>query len=246
KLEEFWKMLTGQVGALKKTGTLRTGKKGKYDLIFIPCEFEKRKFDLKVVFDAEGKITGFGLELPRGDYTFKPPPYARPESFSEREVTVGAGEWKLPGTLTLPKGEGPFPAAVLVHGSGSHDRDETIGPNKTFRDLAWGLASRGVAVLRYEKRNHVHGEKMLKQIEKLTFKEEVTDDAVSAVELLRKTEKIDPKRIFVIGHSLGALLAPRIAEVEPEVAGIVMMAGNQRPLEDLILEQVTYLYSLEK
>src|SRR5439155_10281449 len=80
----------------------------------------------------------------------------------------------------------------------------------------------------------------------ITIKEEVLDDAVAAVALLRKTEKIDPKRVFVIGHSLGALLAPRIAEVEPSVAGIVMMAGNQRPLEDLIIEQVTYLHSLEK
>src|SRR5206468_7944705 len=137
---------------------------------------------------AEGKITGFGLELPRGDHVFKPPPYAHPEAFSEREVTVGEGEWKLPGTLTLPKGDGPFPAAVLVHGSGSHDRDETIGPNKTFRDLAWGLSSRGIAVLRYEKRNHVHGEKMVKLIDKMTINDEAIDDAVAAVGLLRKTE----------------------------------------------------------
>ncbi len=246
KLEEFWKEFTGQVGALKKTGTFRTGKKGKYDLVFIPCEFEKHKFDLRLAFDPDGKITGFGLELPHGNHAFKPPPYARPESFSEREVTVGEGEWKLPGTLTLPKGEGPFPAAVLVHGSGPQDRDETIGPNKTFRDLAWGLASRGIAVLRYEKRTRAHAEQLSKMVDKITIKEEVVDDAVAAVTLLRKTEKIDPRKIFVIGHSLGALMAPRIAELEPALAGIVMMAGNQRALEDVLLEQVTYIFSLEK
>ncbi|MBI1915132.1 MAG: alpha/beta fold hydrolase [Planctomycetes bacterium] len=246
KLEEFWKMLTGQVGALKKTGTLRTEKKGKYNFVFVPCEFEKRKFDLKVVFDLDGKITGFGLELPRGDHALKPPPYARPESFREHEVTVGDGEWKLPGTLALPKGDGPFPAAVLVHGSGPHDRDETIGSNKPLRDLAWGLASRGIAVLRYEKRTHAHAEKMVKIVDKITIKEEVVDDAVAAVALLRKTEKIDPKKIFVIGHSLGAGAAPRVAEIEPAVAGTVLMAGNQRPLEDVLLDQVTYFFSLEK
>ena len=80
------------------------------------------------------------------------------------DVTVGSAGSSLPGTLVLPRGPGPFPALVLVAGSGPQDRDETIGPNKTFRDLAWGLASRGIAVLRYEKRNHVHGEKMVKLI----------------------------------------------------------------------------------
>jgi uncharacterized protein len=243
KLEKFWKDLTKQVGALKKTGTLRTGKKGKYDLLFIPCEFEKHKLDLRVAFDSDGKISGFGLER---NHAFKPPSYARPELFNEREVTVGDGEWKLPGTLTLPKGEGPFPAVLLVHGSGPQDRDETIGPNKTFRDLAWGLASRDIAVLRYEKRTRAHGKKVGEVLDKFTIKEEVVDDALAAVGLLRKTEKIDPKKVFVIGHSLGALMAPRMAELEPAIAGIVMMAGNQRALEDVMLEQVTYIASLQK
>src|SRR5262245_29567479 len=244
KLEKFWKDLRKQVGALKKTGTLRTGKRGKYDLLFIPCEFEKLKLDLRVTFDSDGKISGFGLELPAGDY--KPPSYVRPDTFTEREVTVGDGEWKLPGTLTLPKGDGPFPAAVLVHGSGPQDRDETIGPSKPFRDLAWGLASRGIAVLRYEKRTRAHGKKVVEVQDKFTIKEEVVDDALAAVGLLRKTEKIDPKKVFVIGHSLGALMAPRMAELEPAIAGIVMMAGNKRALEDVILDQVTYIASLQK
>src|SRR5437868_1155092 len=75
------------------------------------------------------------------------------DTFDEREVTVGKGEWELPGTLGLPKGSGPFPAVVLVQGSGPQDRDETMGVNKPFQDIAWGLASNGIAVLRYDKRN---------------------------------------------------------------------------------------------
>src|SRR6185369_4322477 len=88
---------------------------------------------------------------------YQPPAYVVPSMFREQELTVGAGtEWALPATLTLPTGTGPFPAVVLVHGSGPNDRDETIGPNKPFQDLAQGLASQGIAVLRYEKRTKQH------------------------------------------------------------------------------------------
>lgn len=242
KLEEFWKALVGQVGPLKKiTGARPDKKKGKYDIVYVACEFEKRKLDVRVALDGERRVSGFALVPPRGVQAFKAPPYARPESFAEQEAVVGSGPWKLPGTLTLPKGDGPFAAVVLVHGSGPHDRDETIGPNKPLRDLAWGLASKGVATLRYEKRTHAHSQEMSKIKDTITVKEEVVDDALAAVTLLRKTDRIDPKRISVLGHSLGATMAPRVAEREPAVAGIILLAGNQRPLEDLILEQVTYL-----
>jgi dipeptidyl aminopeptidase/acylaminoacyl peptidase len=158
-------------------------------------------------------------------------------------VVVG-DEWKLPGTLTTPRGDGPFPCVVLVHGSGPHDRDETIGPNKPFRDLAWGLASRGVAVLRYEKRSQAHGARYV-ALKNATAKDEVLDDALAAVALARKQKGVDADRVFVAGHSLGAYLAPKIATLDAKVAGIVLLAGNTRPLEDLVLDQLTYLYSLD-
>jgi dienelactone hydrolase len=160
-------------------------------------------------------------------------------------VTVGEGEWELPGTLTLPKGAGPFPAVVLVHGSGPNDRDETIGALKPFKDLAWGLASRGVAVLRYDKRTLAHASKLATLMQGLTVKEETIDDALAAAALLQQTDTIDPKRIFVLGHSLGGMLAPRIAAADRDIAGIVILAGATRPLEDLIVEQSEYIAALD-
>lgn len=190
----------------------------------------------------------FEKSLPAGAQRaaeYSPPPYAAPSSFTEREVTVGAGaEWALPGTLTLPTGRGPFPAVVLVHGSGPNDRDETILASKPFRDLAWGLASQGIAVLRYDKRTLVHGAKFA-ALGVFTVKEETIDDALAAVRLLRQTPSVDPERVFLLGHSLGAYLEPRIAALDPRLAGVIVMAGPTTPLEDAFVRQYEYLFSLD-
>jgi hypothetical protein len=129
---------------------------------------------------------------------------------------------------------------VLVHGSGPNDRDETVGANKPFKDLATGLASRGVAVLRYEKRTKVYGAKGV-TLADYTVRQEVVDDALEAVKMLRTQPKIDPARVFVLGHSLGGMLAPRIAVADPKIAGLIVMAGAARPLEEAILAQARYL-----
>jgi hypothetical protein len=147
--------------------------------------------------------------------------------------------------LTLPKGDGPFPVVVLVHGSGPNDSDETIGPNKPFKDLAWGLASRGIAVLRYEKRTKQYPLRCTEMIENFTVDDEAVDDALTAIEVLREEEKIDQERIFVLGHSLGGMLAPRIGVRDGKLAGIILLAGNTRNLPDMIMDQVQYIASLD-
>src|SRR6185369_13532941 len=140
-------------------------------------------------------------------------------------VVVGEGDWKLPGTLTVPSGAGPFPAVALVHGNGSNDRDETIGGAKVFKDLAEGLASRGIAVLRYEKRTKVFSARMA-GMGATTVEEETVDDAVAGAAFLRTQKEIDPNRVYVLGHGLGGYVAPRIAEDDAKLAGIAILAGN--------------------
>jgi len=130
------------------------------------------------------------------------------------------------------------------YSAGPQDRDETIPPNKPFRDLAWGLASQGIAVLRYEKRTHVYAASMRSEIDTLTVKEEVIDDALEAVALLRERPEIDAQQIFVLGHSLGGYLAPRIGEADPQIRGLILLAGSARPFEDVFLDQMTYVLSL--
>jgi dienelactone hydrolase len=160
----------------------------------------------------------------------------------EREVTFGAAPG-LPGTLTLPAGRARVPAVVLVHGSGPGDRDETVGANAPFRDLAAGLSARGIAVLRYDKRTKVAPFSFVGRA--FTVDDEVIDDALAAVELLRAEPRIDPARIVVAGHSLGGMLAPRIATRDTGLAGIVLMAGATRKgLPDMMATQLDYLLTL--
>ena len=156
----------------------------------------------------------------------------------EKTIVGKGSEYPLEGLLTLPDGtEGPVPAVVMVHGSGPSDKNETVMKLTPFKDLAEGLAARGVASLRYDKRTFVYGRKMAK-IPGLTVREETIDDALLALDLLRGDPRIDPSRIFVLGHSMGAMLAPRIASEWGHARGAVMLAGTPFRLEEIVLRQL--------
>ncbi|MGQ9634315.1 MAG: alpha/beta fold hydrolase [Bryobacteraceae bacterium] len=189
-----------------------------------PAIFENARMNVVVAVDAQGRVAGLRL---------MPPP---PEPPKPGELVVKSGDLKLPAVLTVPEGPGPFPVVVLVHGSGPHDQDETVAANAPFRDLAEGLAARGVATLRYVKRTKQYPQRPV-----TTVQEEVIEDALNAVALARKQSRIDPKRVFVLGHSLGGYLAPRIATSDPSLAGLILLAANARPVLDLAREQLEYL-----
>ena len=124
------------------------------------------------------------------------------------------------------------------------DRDETIGRNKPFKDLAWGLASRGVAVLRFDKVTFAHSAEV-KSATGFTVADEYVPHALAAVELLRQHRGVDPSRIFLLGHSLGGTVAPRVAAREPSLAGLAILAGGAEPMQWSIVRQVRYLASLD-
>lgn len=244
KLHELWRTLEMQAGLFQEQLGVRKMTSAGFDVALVTCKFEQTDLDIKVVFDANGRITGLFF-LPSQGYVGDIPSYASTNAFHETEFTVGHGEWQLPGTLTLPNGSGPWPVVVLVHGSGPEDRDETGGANKPFRDLAWGLASRGLAVLRYENRTEQYASTFRKKYPAhFTVREETIDDALTAVAQLRNTYEIDSKRIFVLGHSLGGMLAPEIGQTDTNLAGLILLAGSTRPIEDMIVEQTRYTISI--
>lgn len=240
KLTASWDGVIAQVGAFKSiSGTEMEESAGTHS-VYATCIFERLTLTLRIVFNAKGQFAGFTSVPPGSRTPWKVPDYAKTELFDERPITIHSGHWDLPGSLTIPKGSGPFPAIVLVHGSGPNDMDESFGPNKMFRDLAYGLSSRGIAVLRYTKRSRQYGAKSVDDLSNFTLKDEAIDDARAAVAMLSLMREIEPHHIFVAGHSLGAYVAPRIADGDPQIAGIILMAGNTRPFEDLVVEQVRF------
>ena len=243
KLGAVWTAIEGQVGKFEEVrGVVVSGEAVK--TVTLVCHFEHADLDALLSFNASGQVAGLFFR-PHEEGHWTAPAYAQPENFVEKPVTVTTGRWQLPGTLTLPKGKGPFPGVVLVQGSGPQDEDETIGPNKPFKDLAWGLANRGIAVLRYVKRTKQYGAASIANPATFTVDDETDDDAKSAVALLARQPEIDSRRVFLLGHSLGATMAPRIASSDPRIAGIIVMAGAVTPIEQLALDQVETIAARE-
>lgn len=237
KLEKVWSQVESQAGQLKSVDAIEMKDADGVRVALAKVSFAKAPLVLKVVFDAQHRITGFFMTPGDSAASWTPPSYATPATFEEKPIAVGSNP-ALPGVLTLPKDAKNVPAVVLVHGSGPNDQDETIGALKVFKDLAWGLASRGVAVLRYDKRTRIDGANVKTQ------KEEVDDAAHAAIALLAARPEVDPKRVALLGHSQGGNLAPRIAKADPQIKRLVIFAGSTRPLEDAVIAQTKYMMTL--
>ena len=240
RLGATWNSLIAQAGPFQRQIATSVVPRGVLSVVVVTCAFERATFDVQVTVNPANLVGGLGLRPATQAVTYALPAYASPAAYKESEVTIGTGQWALPATLTMPVGPSPVPAVVLVHGSGPGDRDATVGQVKQFKDLALGLASRGIAVLRYDKRTRVHAN-LMRDLPGLTVKDESIDDAIAAVHLLRSTSGVDPNRIVVLGHSLGGMLVPRIAAAGPPVAGFVVMAGAARPIPQAVVEQARYL-----
>lgn len=242
-LKAVWESLPAQVGARTGRGEPQVTPHDGMQVVVIVLRHERGDLAVQVAVTADGRIAGLFVK------PAAPPPPPEPAAdadFTERDFSIGSGPHPLPGTLTMPKAasaDAPVPAVVLVHGSGPQDRNETVGANRPFLDIARGLAARGIASLRYDKRTLVHPRQFADG--DYDVDDETTDDAVAAVAALRGVEGIDPQRIHVFGHSQGGMLAPRIARKSGKVAGLILLAAPARPLLDLLPEQNRYMLSLD-
>ncbi|RSM99561.1 hypothetical protein DMB42_42460 [Nonomuraea sp. WAC 01424] len=252
-LQVAWESQLSRIGAISAIGTpisepapdsgvTATGK-AELVKVSVPVTYERGGLTVVMTVDETGLLQDLRLAPPLAE-PWTPPPYARRKRFDEHEVTVGAGALAVPGTLSLPRGRGPWPAVVLLSGGGPFDRDATSGPNKPLKDLAWGLAGRGVAVLRFDKVTHTHAAEVAAD-RGFTMSDEYVPHAVAAIRLLQGHPAVDAARVFVAGHSMGGKVAPRVAAAEPSVAGLVLLAGDTQPMHQAAVRVVRHLASLD-
>lgn len=235
-LAASWDMIAPMLGAREGRGTVSGEAQPPYDVVQIQERFANGDLAVRFVFDAQARVAGLQM-IP-----VAAPVEAEEETgpWSEIECTVaGDPDWPLGATLCLPEGGdgGLPPAVVLVQGSGSSDRDETIFQNRPFRDLAHALAELGVATLRYDKRTYIYPEAAGESGMDIDLRGEMLDDVNACIELLRVDGRVDAERIFVLGHSLGGMMVPAIAAENSDLAGAVSMAGSLRPLWEILYDQ---------
>lgn len=246
RLGMAWRNLTNRSGPLKGIVDTIFDHQPTYDIVILQAMFGEKKIDIKTVYGRMGAIKGiFFLPTDTRD-KYQNPPYFHPEMFEETTGDVLNGEIKLKSILTVPKGKGKVPVVILIHGSGPNDKDETVGATKIFKDMAVGLAAKGVAVLRYEKRTRAYAAQYRHTKPILTPEEETVADALAAIRLVKNDPRIDTSRIFLIGHSMGGYMLPQIAKRAGVIDGMVLLCPPGRPLQQVLIEQTDYLLTAEK
>jgi len=242
-LKQIQTQLLSQVGELDTIVEQNCITEGEYITCINTVHFAKGELNFLLSYNKENQVAGFYIQpvIHKSNYIL--PEYADTTKFERKSLKFGKN-FPLDAELTLPIGKKDVPCIIFVQGSGPNDMDETIYDNKPFKDLAYGLSSNGIATFRYNKRTNQYGKELSKSIDTMTLNSEVLEDVVLAYKFVKKQKGIDASRIYILGHSLGGYVIPKIAELLPKAAGFIMLAGSARPLEDLLIDQTQYISEL--
>ncbi|GAA3971755.1 DUF3887 domain-containing protein [Pedobacter ginsengiterrae] len=238
-LKKIWTDINTNLGKAESLEAIQSKAQGEFFAVTVEGKFERGSQNFVLGFNKTQKIVGFFLAPKPVVSQYLAPSYADTTLYSEKSTYVTAAGHQLAAIITTPKNVKNFPVVVLVHGSGPSDMDATVGPNKPFKDLAAGLAAQGIASVRYVKRTLVYPYEFAKAY---TVKEEVLDDALAAITLAKTIPGVNLKSVYLFGHSLGGMLAPRIASSVPDLSGIILAAAPARKFTDMMLEQNKYLF----
>ncbi|RMJ07493.1 hypothetical protein BHE90_011637 [Fusarium euwallaceae] len=244
-LEKGWQMITATTGPIQRIGQpVISG--GWFLSATVPVHFSRANLALIIQMRSSGKLIGlrvsplFAAGLAQD---WKPPRYA--ELGAEREVELKLGsKLEVPGILCLPKDSGIFPCVIFLSGSGPCDMDSSVGSVKPFKDIALGLAQHGIASIRFDKATLKHAQKF-KNSSTITVGDEYLDQASDAIAQATQHSEIDSERIFIIGHSLGAAVAPFLAQTDERIRGAVLLAAPSQPLHRAYVRQLRYFASLD-
>lgn len=240
-LQKIWTQLQAGLGKFESVEGAQNKAQDDYQIVILKCKFSNDSQAFQFVFNKAQKLVGFFILPKQADVAYKLPIYADPSRYTEKLINIKSGTHTLPAMLTLPKDSVKVPIVVLVHGSGPSDMDESIGAQKPFKDIAVGLASKGIASIRYVKRTVLYPNEFDSVF---TTKQEVTDDALAVINYAKQVAEADSNQVYLFGHSLGGMLAPRIATLAPDLKGIILAAAPARKLEDISIDQNNYFYKL--
>lgn len=245
-ISEQNKALKKQLGEVKSFGDLRLVFDSGYKTILAYTEFEKGSYDVRISFSEDGKyVEGYSLQESPIDGE-----KVDADKYFGEAVSFNSDSLKINGTLILPKNQSEkVPVVILLQGSGSSDRDETIyGLNKPLRDIAEGLGNNGIATLRYDKRTYTYGYDLSEEdVANISVDEEYTNDLSAAIEYLKTRDEIDLNNIYILGHSLSGYLIPYFYENESIIRGGISLAGTiGQSFEDLMKYQYEYLANYDK
>lgn len=242
-LKKLWTQVSEKLGKIETLDVVSSKTQGEFFVVTLEGKFTNEDQNFLLAFNKAEKIVGFFLQPKSTAPSYTLPAYADTTLYKETEINVKTPGHSLVGILTAPKNLTSYPVVVLVHGSGPADMDGTVGPNKPLKDIAVGLASKGVGSIRYVKRTMIYAAEFRKTF---TVKEELMDDALAAIALARTLPQVNKKQIYLLGHDLGGMLAPRMATLAPDLNGIIMLAAPARKFTDLLIEQNKYMFSLSK
>lgn len=250
-LERSWKVVCKAFGPLESVGNPTIVNGWCLTTVKVPVRFQRADFGMLLQMTSAGSLVSLRflptrvLDLGGG---WQVPNYAE-NAACEFEMTLGKGDFKVGGTLCLPSdkdehaGTPQFPCVVFLAGSGPCDRDSTVGENKPLKDLALGLACHGIASIRFDKVTHTYP-KAFRNRKNMTVTNEYVEHTVDAILQAQNHPNILPCRVFVLGHSLGAVVAPLIAAMDAAVTGCIVMAGPAEPVYRCLIRQLRYIQSL--
>lgn len=226
-----WDTTVEGLGNFRDIYAVKEEIKDTYRNVYVILKYDNYGLKLTLNYNEKGKIEGILLNYATAGMELK-----STDQYSEQAIRIGEGDYPVDGILTIPNGVDKPPVIILVHGSGTHDWDETVGVgvNRPFRDIAWGLAEQGIATIRYQERAAVYPELAY---ERVTIELDSLDDVNAAIAFAAGCDQVDTGRIYILGHSLGGILAPKIAADHKEIKGIICLAGSPRKLEDIAVDQ---------
>lgn len=233
-LKQVWNNYTSNIGEYSSEYEITEKSENTFD---VSLKFKDNGLKVSLSFDENKKINGIYLNYCdansiNGKNEDADDSENKEEKYRENHITIG--ECNVDGVLTLPVSGEKCPVVVMVQGSGQSDYNEKSGDVKPFEDIAIGLAENGIASIRINKRFYQYPELYS---DDATIYDEVLNDIYDAIDYVENDKKIDTDRIYLLGHSLGAMLGPQIINEKSSICGFISMAGSPRKLEDIILDQ---------